>query len=296
MDSLKSWLNYHHLYYFYVIATEGSIATASRKLRIGQPALSIQLKNFEQSLGKELFDRKKQRLHLTEAGKVCLSYAEQIFHLGDEMLANLNERLQNNKVQVEVGALDSVPKSLLQKLILQAYKVQPCAVAVLEGRGEELLKQLQGYQIDLLLSNYPPPVEAAGIHSRSVGKSPVIVCASPDFIPLRKKYPNSLEGQPFIFPTPHSRLRRDLETYFATNNIRVDIVAETQDTSLQILLGEKGVGLIALGKVAAEPLLREKKLISLGTLEGVYEEYWLMAAERKLNNPIASELLEQFKI
>ena len=66
-----SWLNYHHLQYFYVIAKEGSIAKAAEKLRVGQPSLSTQLKQLEESLGQELFERKKQRLYLTEAGKVA---------------------------------------------------------------------------------------------------------------------------------------------------------------------------------------------------------------------------------
>jgi len=38
------WLNYHHLYYFRAIATEGGIAKAAEKLRLGQPTLSTQLK------------------------------------------------------------------------------------------------------------------------------------------------------------------------------------------------------------------------------------------------------------
>ena len=39
-----NWLNYHHLFYFKTIATEGSIARAAEKLRIGQPAISMQLR------------------------------------------------------------------------------------------------------------------------------------------------------------------------------------------------------------------------------------------------------------
>ena len=45
------WLNYHHLLYFREIAKEGSIAKASEKLLVGQPALSHQLKQLEESLG-----------------------------------------------------------------------------------------------------------------------------------------------------------------------------------------------------------------------------------------------------
>ena len=46
-----NWLNYHHLYYFYVIASEGGVTEASRKLKLAQSTLSAQLKQFEEVLG-----------------------------------------------------------------------------------------------------------------------------------------------------------------------------------------------------------------------------------------------------
>ncbi|MDA1109451.1 MAG: LysR family transcriptional regulator, partial [Nitrospinae bacterium] len=45
-----TWLNYHHLYYFWVTAREGSISSASTMLRVGQPTISTSIKNLEESL------------------------------------------------------------------------------------------------------------------------------------------------------------------------------------------------------------------------------------------------------
>lgn len=284
-------LNFHHLYYFYVIAKEGSIAKAAERLRIGQPTLSTQLKQLEVSLGKELFERRKQRLHLSESGKLAYQYAEQVFNLGSEMIEALQERLTNNRVHVQIGALDSVPKNIILKTILQAYKLGNCSVSVLEGEGGQLLRELSAHKIDLLLANYPPQQEANSIYAKAIAKLKVVVCAAPKFKHLKKNFPASLEGQPFIFPTMHSRLRRDLEHYLRVNEIRVDQTAETQDTSLQLLLGQQGVGLIPIAEVAVEPLIKEKKLIVLGTLKGVFEEIWLATASRKIENPIAAKLM-----
>jgi hypothetical protein len=52
-----NWLNYHHLYYFYTIAQVGSMTKAAIVLKVGQSALSLQLKQFEEQAG-ELFERK----------------------------------------------------------------------------------------------------------------------------------------------------------------------------------------------------------------------------------------------
>lgn len=290
------WLNYHHLYYFYVIAKEGSIAKAATKLNVGQPALSTQLRQLEESLGKNLFERKKQRLFLSEPGRIAFEYADQLFRLGSEMVEVLQDRLQNNRVHVQIGALDSVPKPVIMDVVMQAHKHGNCTVSVLEGAGGDLLRELSAHQLDLLLSNYPPNVDFQSVYARSVAKLEVVVCAAPEFKHLKKNFPHSLDGQPFIFPTIHSKLRRDLDHYFKVNQIRVDRIAETQDTSLQKLLGQKGVGLIPITQLATEDLVQEKKLIVLGKLPGIYEEIWLMSANRKIGNPIAASLMKEFSL
>ncbi|MNK96673.1 hypothetical protein D3C87_1169660 [compost metagenome] len=97
-------------------------------------------------------------------------------------------------------------------------------------------------------------------------------------------------------PTAHSKLRRDIDHFFEVNKIRVDVVAETQDTSLQNLLGCEGVGLIPVAKKAVAELIRDKKIMILGALPGVKEEIWLTSASRRIENPIAASLMKNFKI
>ncbi len=291
-----NWLNYHHLHYFYVIAKEGTMAKAAIKLSVGQPSLSTQIKQLEDNLGQVLFERTKQRLVLTEAGRVAYEYADQVFRLGAEMVEALSDRLQHNRVHFQVGALDSFPKSIMLEVLLSAYKAGNCLVSVLEGKGEDLFRELAAHRIDLLLTNYTPPVDFQTVHARSIAKLEVVVCGSRKFQHLKKGFPHSLEGQPFVMPTIHSKLRRDLDHFFQVNKIRVDIVAETQDTSLQKLLGADGVGLIPTAKKAVEDIIKEKKVSVLGPLNGIQEELWLMSASRRIENPIAASLMKNFKL
>jgi LysR family transcriptional activator of nhaA len=113
----QQWLNYHHLYYFKVIATEGSIARASKVLRLGQPTLSAQLKLLEDSLGHELFERKNRSLILTESGRVTLEYANEIFKLGRELRETIEERPSKGRVPLQVGVVDTIPKHVSLKLV-----------------------------------------------------------------------------------------------------------------------------------------------------------------------------------
>jgi len=292
---MTKWLNYHHLYYFRTIAHEGSIAKAAQKLRLGQPTLSTQLKQLEDSVGHLLFERRKRALFLTDAGRVALEYADSIFRSGDELLQVLEDQSFSGRTDVKFGALDSVPKKLLLGLLEAALKEGNCSVSLLEGKGDELFRELLAHQIDLVVCNYPPSTPDVGkVYARSLAKFPVSVFGAPKFAHLKKGFPRSLVGQPFILPTAHSRLRHDLDHYFSLQKFRVISVVETQDTSVQKLLGIEGHGLIPLPEFAAHDLVIEKKLVNLGVLSEVKEEFWLVAAARKIENPIAANIMKSF--
>jgi LysR family transcriptional activator of nhaA len=289
------WLNYHHLYYFRMIANEGGIAKAAEKLRLGQPTLSSQLKQLEEAVGKPLFERRNRKMVLTDTGRAALEYANEIFRLGDEMLEVLQDRDVKNQTHLQVGALDSVPKSVVLSLVLEAYKIGPCTVSILEGRGDELFRELAAHRLDLILSNYPPPAMEKQLYSRSIAKLPVAVYGARGFLGLAKSFPKSLDGKPFVLPTGHSRLRYDLEHYFRLQGIQVIPVAETQDTSLQRVLAANGIGLTALSEVQIEDL-RDVELKRIGRLDGVHEEVYLTSAQRKIENPIAAKLMKTYTL
>ena len=82
----QSSLNYHHLFYFWAVAKEGSLRRASEVLHVSQPSISAQLKQLEEFLEASLFTRTTRRLVLTDTGQTVLQYAEEIFSLGRELL------------------------------------------------------------------------------------------------------------------------------------------------------------------------------------------------------------------
>jgi len=294
---MKPWINYQHLLYFKTIATEGSIALAADRLRLGPPTLSAQLKQFEATIGVKLFDRQHKKLTLTEAGRVALQYANDIFRTGDEMLEVLHDRLAPMRTHVQIAALDSVPKHLTLAVTNAAYQIGECTVSILEGKGDELIRELALHRIDLFIANYLPSThEAGGLYSKSVAKVPVSFCGAPKFKGLRSGFPQSLSKAPMILPTVHSKLRHDLEHYLKTAGIPMDIIAETQDTSLQKLMGVDGIGIIPIPIFAVEDLIKAGSLIALGQLPGIFEEFYLVAASRKIENPISSQLMKTFRL
>ncbi len=293
----KPWLNFHHLLYFKTIALEGNIAKAAKKLLLGQPTLSTQMKQFEEVLGHELFDRSKRRLEVSEAGRLVLRYATEIFKLSDEMLDALNDQHLESKVHVQLGATDTVPKHLILKVFQHAQKSHDCVVSIIEGHADELLRELRAHRVDLVISNNSPSVsDSAGFYAKSISKMKVVVCGSAKFSGLRKNFPESLTGQPFVMPTLQSKLRHDVEHYLKLRDLNVNVVAEIQDTALQKLLGTHGHGLVPIAENAAEELIKNKELILIGTLQDVFDELWLIAGQRRIENPVAAAIMKEFRL
>lgn len=290
------WLNFHHLYYFMMVATEGSIAGAAARLGVGQPALSIQLKQFEETIGVKLFERAHKKLILTEHGKAALAYAREIFKLGGEMIETLYDQPTKERVHLQIGALDSIPKHLTALLAEKALATRKCTVSILEGKGDELLRELTQHRLDLLLTNRLPNTAPAGVYKRRIAKLPIQIFGTRNFLRIRRKFPESLQGLPFLLPTAESQVRYEIEHYCQLHGLKPDFIVESQDMMVQKLMALRGIGVMAAPKFVVKEYVESKQLYSLGALEGVFEELFLVAVSRKIENPMALHLLKTFSV
>lgn len=292
---MDQWINYHHLFYFKIIAEEGTVSKAAEKLRLGQPTLSAQLKQFEESIGVQLFERHHKKIILTEQGKIALDYAKNIFRIGSEMFEVLHDRLKPLMPSLHLGALDSVPKQIVLQIVKQAFKISPCQITLSEGKADELLRELTAHRMDLMITNYiPSGLNAKGLSPKSITKKNVAFYGSPKFKNLKKNFPGSISGVPVILPTYDSRIRQDLDHWAKVNGVELNIVIESQDISVKKLMAVNEMGLIATATHSVTGQIQRKELFEIGRLQGVYEELFLVTADRKIENPIAKKLKDIF--
>lgn len=293
----RFWINYHHLFYFKTIAEEASVSKAAVKLRLGQPTLSAQLKQFEAALGVQLFERKNRRLELTEQGKVALDYSRNIFKMGSEMYEVLHDRMKPNMPSLHLAALDSVPKQVVMQLSKHALRISPCQISLSEGRFDELLRELIAHRVDLLLTNFlPVGLDAKGLSPKLLSKKNVAFYGAPKFKPLRRGFPNSISGQPIILPTFHSRLRQDLDHWARLHNIELHMLVESQDIAVKKLMAVNEMGLIATASHTVTDQILRGELVEIGQIQGVHEELFLVSGHRRIENPIAAKLMRAFSI
>jgi LysR family transcriptional activator of nhaA len=296
VDGRVLWVNYHHLYCFFVVVTEGSLTRAARVLGIGQSALSIQMKQFEEHLGFSLFDRAHRSMQPNERGKIVFSYAKEIFRLGGEMVETLFDRPTATRLHVQIGALDTIPKHLMLEIVDAALALKPCTVSMIEGKQAPLLEDLLDYRIDLMCTNVFPATDPGKVHAKRIARSPLWIVGAPKFKKLANGFPKSLHGQPVVLPTGDSHVRHEFEHYCKRHEVQADTIVEAQDVMVQKLLALRGAGMTVVPEFAVREYLEKGELHLIGKLQGSYEEIFLLSASRKIENPVASHLMRKFMI
>lgn len=282
-------LNYNQLYYFYKIAEHGSLAEASRAIRISSPALSMQLKELETRLNQQLFDRRGNRLLLTPNGATVFEYARDIFKLGNELIDSLKDIKK-----VEIGCQDSIPKKISDELLSFLLHENDCKVILREGNADKLLRLQSEQKLDLVITDTAPLETTSPLEKRLLLREPLIVVGHPEFNSLSQL--SELIGLPFILPTEDSSLRRKVEQYLRNHDIYLNIIAEVEDGASEVDLAIQGHGLIITFKKNVARLLEIKVLKEVFPLSEVAEEIWLSQGQRKLINPYAASAMRDFRL
>jgi DNA-binding transcriptional LysR family regulator len=133
------WLNYHHLYYFWMVAHEGSIARACERLYLAQPTVNEQIHELERMLGEKLFTRTGRSLSLTEAGHVAFRYADEIFSPGREFLDTLRDRPTGRPRRCTVGVADVLPKLIVYRLLKPVMEMPEAVHLICRERSPDAL-------------------------------------------------------------------------------------------------------------------------------------------------------------
>ena len=239
------WLNYHHLYYFWLVAREGSIARAAEYLHLAHPTISKQLRQLEASFKHKLFDRGGRNLVLTEFGQMVFRYADEIFSVGRELQNAVQGRPVGRPLKFEVGIPEVIPKLIAHRLLAPAFRLSEAIhVVCREGRHEELLAELAVHRLDIVFSDAPvSPTSNIRTFNHLLGKCGLSFFATAELAPKNGANPASLDGAPLLLPIEKTAIRSDLDQWFYAEGIRPRIVGEFEDTALMKVFGQDGIGL-----------------------------------------------------
>ncbi len=288
------WLNYHHLYYFSVIAEEGGVAPAARRLRLTHSTLSAQLKALERHFGAQLFDRRGKRLVLTPFGLDVASYAADIFRLGRELNDLPRGGAGTRQELLRVGIVPGLPKTLARHLLDPALARDHSALLVRQGSASELLEALAAGRLHMVLMNdVPTAPPSVRVHAHHLGETELELFARGQLVRrARRAFPSSLAGLPFVLPPHGAPLRRRLDVWFAKHDLRVEVKVEVEDAGLLRALGSGGHGIFPVRAALRGEIEDLHDVQLVGTCEGVREAYYAVSTERRIRHPGISAIVE----
>ncbi len=288
-------LNYHHLLYFWTVARKGTIAEACKELHLAQPTVSGQIRALERSLGAKLFDRIGRNLVLTDQGRVVYRYADEIFSLGRELQDTMAGRPTGHGLRLDVGVADVLPRLIVYRLLEPALHLnEPVQLVCHDDKTELLLARLAMNQLDVVLSDVSvSPTVKVRAFNHLLGECGVSFLGSAELVAkYRRGFPQSLEGAPFLLPADGTALRRLLDQWFNTEDIRPMIVGEFGDYDLFEVFGQVGAGIIAIPTVVEVETLRQNRLRLLGRVDSIREQFFAISIERKLKHPAVVAISE----
>lgn len=292
-----TWLNYHHLQYFWTVAREGSVTRAAAALHLSQPTVSGQVRALERALKAKLFDKRGRGLVLTDAGRAVFRYADDIFALGRELVDAVSGRTAvGQPVRLRVGVVDAVPKAVAHLLLRPALRLpEPVRVECVEGKLDRLAADLAVHELDVVLSDAPlPDGFRAKVYTHLLGQSGVAVAGVARLArDYRAGFPACLDRAPFLLPLGGTALRRSLDGWFAAHGVRPVVRGEFEDSALLKAFARAGEGLVAVPTAVASDLRRHDGLRRVGRVDGVRERFYAISAERKLTHPAVVAICEQ---
>ena len=292
------WLNYHHLLYFWTVASEGGIAAASRKLHVGRPSISMQIKSLETFIGAPLFLRRGRYLELTEAGKLVHGYAEEIFQTGRELVDAVRGRKSGRPLIFRVGIADVMAKLVAFQLLEPALDLdEQVTLECVEDEPNRLFAKLAVHELDLVLSDIPlAPGLDVRAYNHAMGESTTTLFAAPELArSLKRKFPSSLSGAPFLMPSKNAAIRQQLDLWLGDQDLHPTIVGQFEDSALMKVFGQAGRGVFPAPTVVQSQIIKKYGVRAIGELEQVRERFYAISPERKIKHPAVARIIENAK-
>ncbi len=142
-------MEFHQLRYFVAAAEELSISKAAERVHVSQPALSRQIKLLEEEIGVQLFDRIKQRIHLTDAGKFFLVKARQLLCDSESAVQQAQEKFGGARRTLRLGFLSPFLDDLVAPVVREfQQRHQRSKVSLFDLPPRAQLDRLRLHELD----------------------------------------------------------------------------------------------------------------------------------------------------
>ena len=287
--------NYRHLYYFWVVAKEGSMSKAAERLDMAIQTISAQVHELEKSLGYLLFKPAGRGIALTESGFAALEIADQIFSIGEKLPEAVRDAALSPKTKIIIGVSDGLPKLITRQLLEPILKHKDVQLIAHEGDFESLLADLALHRLDIILADRPAPNNKnLNVYSEELTRTSMAWFSPKQFVKKSKRnFPECLRELPVLLPTSHSTVRLLIDQWFSKHGITPNIVGEFEDSALLKTFAASGLGVFPAGKLVEKNLKETYGMELLGDCDEIYEYFYAIRSEKKIQHPLVQAIIKQ---
>ncbi len=273
---------------FAEVARRLNITAAANALHLTQPAVTLQVKDLEESCGVPLLERVGRKIFLTEAGTEVAACAASV----SENLRETQERLDAlrglKKGLLKIGAV-STAKYFAPSLLAAFTPSYPSVtIRFSVGNREETIRHLAENEVDLAIMGRPPrEIETV---AEPFAKHPLVIIAAPSH-PLARKRRIPLEklkGENFLIREEGSGTRASMERVFKEAQIayQASMEVSSNETIKQAVIAGLGISFLSAHTVGLE--LKARKLVALQVAGlPVMRDWYVIYRKDKRLSPIA---------
>jgi DNA-binding transcriptional LysR family regulator len=257
-------LNLNQLRAFYQTAKHLSFTAAAKALCITQPAVTAQVKLFEEYLDLKLFKKKGGKLFLTEEGNILYEYALKIFEHEKEMEAAVQEMKKLDRGILRLGTARTYARYFVPLLISRFREAHPgITIHLDEGSSSDMTRRLMDLKNEIAI--VAKTEETPDVRFVPFSQEELVLIVTPDHY-LAQKQAISLEElkeEPIIMKETGSGTRRMVEGLFVEHKLTPKILMETSDAEMIKLLVQHGEGISFLVREAVARELKEGRLATV---------------------------------
>lgn len=257
-------VNFNQLRVFYNVAQYNNCSLAAKKLFITQPAVTAQIKHFEDECELLLFKRMGNKLFLTEEGKIIYEHARQIFKLEQELNNLINDIKMLRKGRLRIGTARTYARYVFPMLVSHFHKDYPDIQVVLdEGSSHELINSLYDLRNEIAIISKTVVKNIDDIQIIPIFYEDLKLIVGPNHHLNSKKQISieELKQEPIIMKEKGSGTRNVVDEVFKKYNIKPNILMEVSDAEVIKLLVQNDEAISFLVNQAVSDELQQKKTV-----------------------------------
>jgi LysR family transcriptional regulator, low CO2-responsive transcriptional regulator len=278
---------------FEAVARHLNYSRAARELHLSQPAVSMQMKQLEDSAGMPLFEQAGKKIFLTEAGREMQHYARSVMQQLKEAAEALAELRDASRGRLQLTII-STAKYFAPKFVAKFCRLHPGVTLKLDVCNRAtLLERLARNETDLVIMGHPP--QGLDLTLQPFAPNPHVIIAAPDHALARARRIalKRIAEETFLLREPGSGTRLLMERVFAEHGLTVNASMEigSDETIKQTVMAGMGIGFLSSHTVQLE--LQAKRLVMLDVVGfPIVRNWYIVHRTDKRLSPVARAFKE----